>query len=269
MTSPVSLPVEAPRPFLRRLNNVRRVAGFRGIWSWGKGALTGKSFLIKLRKPGVKHPIFLRIPSSDPRTFDQIFIRSEYDFAVRRQPKVIVDAGANIGLASIYFANKYPEARIISVEPELGNFRVLEKNAASYPNIVPVRAAVWKENTKINVVDPGLGEWAFMTHEKGAGAPGQVMQEVDAMTIDRIVENHKLDHIDILKIDVEGAECEIFENPSAWIDRVDSMIVELHERMKPGCNRSFYRSTEHFGDEWWRGENAYVTRPNGCLETPH
>jgi len=69
--------------------------------------------------------------------------------SVSTEPDVIVDAGANIGLASICFANKYANATIIAVEPEQSNFELLEENVAPYPNIVPVQAALWYEDSEV------------------------------------------------------------------------------------------------------------------------
>ena len=74
-----------------------------------------------------------------------------------------------------------------------------------------------------------------------------------------------IDHIDLLKIDIEGAEREIFRDPSSWIGKVDALIVELHERMKPGCNRSFYGGATGLDHEWSQGENVYLTRSGSCL----
>jgi hypothetical protein len=78
--------------------------------------------------------------------------------------------------------------------------------------------------------------------------------------------DYNLTSIDILKIDIEGAEKEVFEDSSLWIDKVDSLIVELHERMKPGCNRTFYCGSNGFVDEWKNGENVYLSRGNYLLK---
>src|SRR5437868_13215088 len=68
--------------------------------------------LLEMRRPGLEFPIFLRFPSSDLPTYFQVFVRDDYAFEVTKNPKIIVDAGANIGLASIYFSNKFPQAKI-------------------------------------------------------------------------------------------------------------------------------------------------------------
>jgi len=94
---------------------------------------------------------------------------------------------------------------------------------------------------------------------------GEILHEVQGMTVDAIMQEQGIEHIDILKIDIEGAEREVFRAPSAWIRKVDSLIVELHERLKSGCNRSFYDSTDDFDDEWFQGEHVYLARDEGCL----
>ncbi|HXK56230.1 MAG TPA: hypothetical protein PLZ16_06255, partial [Gammaproteobacteria bacterium] len=93
-------------------------AGAHGVFSAIAGKLTGTSFLVQVRRPGVRHPFFLRLPSSDAWTLEQIFVQHEYRFDVVRHPVSILDAGANIGLASISLANRFPRARIIAIEPE-------------------------------------------------------------------------------------------------------------------------------------------------------
>jgi FkbM family methyltransferase len=198
--------------------------------------------------------------------YEQIFINQEYDFSEETQPKTIVDAGANIGLASIYFANKYPHAKIIAIEPEQSNFELLKDNIAPYPNIIPIQAALWHKNEIINLIDPGIGKFGFMTEMKDSSEnlPGDFCHTVVAITLDKIMKDFNLDKIDILKIDIEGAEREVFSNTSSWIEKVDSIIIELHERMKAGCNRSFYCGSNGFDNEWKQGENVYLSRRN-CL----
>tara|TARA_R110001599_G_C12253726_1_gene659852 strand:- start:1108 stop:1854 length:747 start_codon:yes stop_codon:yes gene_type:complete len=210
----------------------------------------------------IKYPFILRNNSSDVPTFRQIFIDNEYNFNVTKPPEVLIDAGANIGLASIYFSNKYPNAQIISIEPEESNFQLLKSNTASYKNIIPIQAALWSENGKVNLLDPGLGHWGFMTGSTNTAGNsfGSQCHEVKSVTVDRIIEDYGLDNIDILKIDIEGAEKEVFRDTSAWILKVNSLIIELHERMKQGCNRSFYNGSNGFDNEWKQGENIYLTR---------
>ena len=249
---------------LRKIRMYLAVAGLPGILAAAKAGATNSVVRLRLKKRDLKHPIQLRIPSSDVPTYRQVFIDREYAFHTEKTPEVIIDAGANIGLASVYFANKYPDAKIIAIEPEQSNFELLKENTSPYPNIIPVQAALWNRNEEINLVDPGLGKWGFMTDEKkpSGKSPDNVCHTVKALTVDRIIEDYGLKRVNILKVDIEGAEKEVFSDTSAWIGSVDSIIVELHERMKPGCNRSFYLGSNGFDHEWSQGENVYLSRNN-------
>ena len=244
-----------------------RVVGVRGLVSAIKGKITKTPALLQINRPGIKFPFFLRVPSSDVSTFDQIFISQEYEFDVISTPRIIVDAGANIGLASIYFSIKFPDAKIIAIEPEKSNLEILRRNIAPYGNIILVCGALWHKNARINIIDPGSGKWGFRTQAQDGIEEryGEIVHEVQGITVDTIMKEQGIDHIDLLKIDIEGAEREIFRDPSSWIGKVDALIVELHERMKPGCNRSFYGGATGFDHEWSQGENVYLTRSGSCL----
>lgn len=252
------------RPYLRIL----RVLGVAGLISAIREKVTGAPAVSEVRRPEVRSAFFLRPLSTDVAAFVQVFVKNEYDFDVVSPPRVIVDAGANIGLAAIYFANKYPQAKIIAIEPEESNFAMLRKNAAPYPNIVAVQAALWGSNEEIDLVDPGRGKWGFMTRAGPGSGPVAACHKVPGMTVDRIMADHGLERIDILKIDIEGAEREVFRDSSSWIGKVDALIVELHERMKSGCNRSFYNGSNGFDAEWTQGENVYLTRSDHLIRLP-
>ncbi|TIH15807.1 FkbM family methyltransferase [Marinifilum sp. JC120] len=240
-----------------------RTVGVNGLLQLLKSKLTKSDPIYKTSRKECKFPFWVRLTTSDIPTCKQIFIYREYDFAVKESPKIIIDAGANIGLASIFFANKYPDAQILAIEPEKSNFDLLARNTAPYPNITAIQAALWHKNEQINLVDPGLGKWGFMTEQKGISAQqNNICHSVPAITVSKLMEDYNLEKIDILKIDIEGAEKEVFSDSSPWVNKVNSIIVELHESQKPGCNRSFYCGTNGFDTEWKQGENVYLSRNN-------
>jgi isoaspartyl peptidase/L-asparaginase-like protein (Ntn-hydrolase superfamily) len=73
-------------------------------------------------------------------------------------------------------------------------------------------------------------------------------QEVISLTIEELMESYGLNFIDILKIDIEGAEKEVFSNSPPWLAKIGMIAIELHDKIKIGCNRSFYRK----GIQKWR-----------------
>jgi FkbM family methyltransferase len=215
---------------------------------------------VRVSGAGIKYPLHLRLRTSDVSLFSEIIVNEEYDSCFSRSPEVIVDAGANIGLTSVFYANKYPEARIVAVEPALSNYVMLQKNAAPYSNILPIHGALWKENKDICVSDPGAGQWGFQTHDGSELAPGKMRVYTRGITMDRLMSDCGLNHVDILKIDIEGSEREVFGNSAPWIDKVGVVVVELHDRVRPGCSRSAYLATGEFEVEWHKGETTYFVR---------
>ena len=246
------------------LRTVGVVGAIKALW----GHLSNSTLLVSIQRPDVAHPLQLRVPSTDVPTYKHVFVRKEYRFEGEVAPMTIVDAGANTGLASIYFANRYPGARIIAIEPEQANFELLVKNVELYPNVIPVQAALWKNNDQIELVDPGLGDWGYMTRNRDDDRElsQEVRHSVQAMTIDRVMEQFELESIDLLKLNIEGAEREVFEYSEAWIDRVNAMVVKLHDRMKPGCESSFSQGSVGFDRQWVQAGSVCLSRANFLSE---
>jgi FkbM family methyltransferase len=227
--------------------------------AWAKG--TTCEFEVR-RRHDVRHPIALRLPTADLATFEQVFKKGEYRFKTKTPPRVIVDAGAHVGLTAIYFANRFPDARIIAIEPEAKNFELLTRNIAHYPNSVAMHAALWDREGELRVVDPGMGTWGFMTRGEAAQdtISAAFRHMISATTVAAVMRDHQLESIDILKIDIEGAEKEVFADSTAWLGRVRAIIIELHDRLKPGCSRSFYNGSNGFDHEQYRGESVFLWR---------
>jgi FkbM family methyltransferase len=257
---------------LENLLRIGEVAGAGAAMQAALERLGAPPRLVAVSPGGIRHPVWMRVRTSDVSAYQQIFLRREYAFEVTRTPRTIVDAGANVGYASVYFANRYPDATIVALEPEPSNFELLVKNTAPYPNVRPVHGALWSEDGELDIVSvDSAGHWGTMTQMAGeqlADARGRVSGATPAFSVPTLMARHGLDHVDIFKIDIEGAEREVFADPSAWLPRVDALIVELHEHRKPGCEPSFRAATAAFGRTWLRGENEYLARPRSCLVVP-
>jgi FkbM family methyltransferase len=230
------------------------------------------NILLKVARNDCKYEFYLRDKTMDLGTYKQIFIDKEYDFIANVPPKTIIDAGANIGLSSIYFANKFPNAKIIAIEPEIENFEILERNVSKYPNIIPLCAALWGTVGQIDLWDTGLGTNAYMTIQSDSHSliktpKLDLLNHINTITIKNILEDYDLERVSLLKMDIEGAEKEVFDNSRDWIQKIDSIIIELHERFKDGCCRALYRNTADFFYEWTLGENIYLSRNNNISKT--
>lgn len=149
---------------------------------------------------------------------------------------VIVDAGANIGAASLWFARAYREAIVIAVEPESGNFNLLRDNVAAIPKIRPMQAAIGGTSGFVRVSKPPHCSAGCRTERAEDGVPMLTIAEAAAL-----VENGRLF---IVKIDIEGAEKDVFEHDAAWIDDAQTIIVEPHDWMMPkaGTSQPFLRA---------------------------
>ena len=184
-----------------------------------------------------------------PRTYDacvftEVFFREVYDIPLALEPKFIIDTGANVGYASIFFANKYPSATIVAVEPEEENFRTMEKNTEQYPSITCRKEGVWHKDALLRVWNKDAGSWAFSLEE----VEDEAQAEMKGVTITEIMKQAGVDRIDILKVDIEGGEQELFsENLDSWLPNVDVLLIELHERLREGCGDNFHAAMEQYG----------------------
>jgi FkbM family methyltransferase len=213
--------------------------------------------------PGTDIPLTLRLGTSDISVFKEIFSDLEYGWVFNTSPSVIVDVGGYIGLSAAFFAHTYPEATIIAIEPDARNYELLMLNTMRFPNVHAVRAAVWKESGTISLTDPGSGAWGLQVSESHSPVAGGDL--VRAVTIDEIRKEFGLDRIHLLKVDVEGSEKEIFSTADSWISCVDAICIELHDRFKIGCSRSFFMAVQDFPIELHRNEDVLVARADSQL----
>lgn len=212
------------------------------------------------RIAGISTPFFFRPIEEDASLLNSIFGVEEYWLPLKNfRPKLILDCGGNIGCAAVYFANKYPDAQIYSVEPEKENFRFLQYNTCFYDTIHPIKSALWDKETFIRVEDRGFGKWGYMTFETTSDDSAAFK----TTTVAKILADSGFDEIDLLKIDIEGAEKEVFAAPDVdeWLPKVKVLTIELHDRMKRGCSYEFFKAISKY--KWFftfRGENLIFIR---------
>lgn len=186
---------------------------------------------------------FLRKNTSDYYTFDQVFLRDQYNFSFPFDIKTIIDAGANNGMAAVYFSKKYPQASIVSIEPSTENFEVLKKNTNDYPNIIAFCKGVWNKDVHLKIINIDGVKNAFMVAETSADDPAGI----PAISIQSIKEEQGWATIDLLKLDIEGSEKEVFEsNYETWLPVTKAVVIELHDFMKKGCARSFFKAISQY-----------------------
>jgi len=206
---------------------------------------------ITFKIPELEHTIHLRRRSTDFLVFEEIFIDEIYKLPPTSNAKYIIDAGANIGLAALYFQRCFPGAQIISIEPVTENFHLLKLNTSGYKNITCYHNGLWDKKSNLKITNTTEGNWAFMVEETDEDG------DICAISINDILKASPTDKIDVLKMDIEGSEKEVFESCTEWIKKTGRIIVEVHDNKRkgasdavlsalPGCSFSKVCSTYHF-----------------------
>jgi FkbM family methyltransferase len=210
--------------------------------------------VLKLTVPGSDYRVVARTHGSDRASFEHVFAGA-YELELPAEPRLIVDLGANAGYASVFFALRYPTARVIAVEPVPENARLLRKNVARLGRVDVVEAAAWPRPARLALVDPGKGWWGMRVAE----APGGV---VAAVTVAELLARAGADSIDVLKVDIEGAEQQLFSENTDWLARVRTLILELHDRFVPGCRAALDAAVRRSGVRFYeaqRGEDVLLS----------
>lgn len=151
----------------------------------------------------------------------EIFIEQLYNQQINTSEPYIIDCGANIGLSIIYMKEKYPNARILSFEPDETNYFLLSKNICSfdYKNVELRKEAVWVENTVLN-----FSSNASMTSKIVEIKSIENSIRVNAIQLKKFI----TEPIDFLKIDIEGAEFEVLKDIASELYFVKNLFIEYH-----------------------------------------
>jgi FkbM family methyltransferase len=224
-----------------------------------------------------RHRMFLRRKTSDMRTFEQVFLDGDYN--MRSLPRsddivrfyneivdvgktpVILDLGANIGLASIYFAKNWPSAKIIAVEPNLENYEQMLRNFGNDVRMIqPVHAAVASEDGFVKIANPGAEKFAFRTETvtEKTGIPAYSIKNL----LQRIPNTVPF----VAKIDIEGFEKNLFAKNTEWVASFPVIVIELHDWLLPkqGTSSTFLRAISGLDRDFLaHGENIYSIASSG------
>jgi FkbM family methyltransferase len=209
-----------------------------------KGTLTNDNPALKVEFNVLDRRLVfnLRSGASDAHVLVQIFEKKEYQplvTLVKSFPLIeintIVDAGANAGFTSVFFGLHFPAARIISVEPDPDNFALLEKNLSlNAVSGLALKKAVWglPERVKISNDFRDHREWSRRIEK--IMSVELVENTLDGITLAGIIASEKWTEIDILKMDIEGAEEYVFDDPIASVSllsKVRFIAIELHDEV--------------------------------------
>jgi FkbM family methyltransferase len=191
------------------------------------------SSLASLRWSG--RDIFYRSGTADPFVLYQVLLKSgekaEYYVPAALRPKIILDIGSNIGASILYFHEKFPDAKIFGFEPHPDTFRILEKNVAHLPGITVFNYGLGAANERIAVPADKVNFGAFNTcgHFKDRGYPAAPV-ECEVRRLDEVLREIGIAQVDLIKIDCEGAEADVFSTlPDAILNQCQWIVGEFHD----------------------------------------
>lgn len=180
--------------------------------------------LVDLRGIG---PVIVRNRTSDVFVVSELLDGDSYDGLARHAPadaRLVLDLGANTGIVTRWLLARFPEARVIAVEPDPETCAALRRNLAGHPRAIVVEAAIGATSGQATISgDNGAIGRRVETSESGA---------IDVLTVPDALARAGVDgaqRIDVLKCDVEGAERALFADCGAWIGRVQTLAVETHD----------------------------------------
>jgi len=166
------------------------------------------------------YPILIRPGTKDAHTIINNVIREEYGkITLVTSPKWMIDAGAYTGDTTAYFLSRFPDLKIIALEPNPPSHEMAKLNLEPYGE----RAILLQKGLYIT---DGV---TFFSGDSTGASIGKSGFEIDCTTILSLIERYSIPRIDILKMDIEGAEEAIFNSkPETWLNRVDMLIIEIH-----------------------------------------
>lgn len=184
----------------------------------------------------LNYPVKLRTQSSDPFVFRQIMIENEYRPLADLPVATILDLGANVGLASAWFLSRFPGAQVLAVEAAADNYKACCENLAPYGSRAHVlHGAAWSRQEMLTLCRKSCAadNWVRQPAHNDTDTT-----DVMGWDIARLIEMSGFAKIDLLKMDVEGAETEIFHsNVAAWLGRISNLCIELHGQE---CRHAFF-----------------------------
>jgi FkbM family methyltransferase len=226
--------------------------------------------------PGYLAPISLRETRSDHAIFFQCIVMKQYDLRHFPQNKrlmtayheiverdihpLIIDCGGNIGLATIWFAMLFPEATLYTIEPDHNNFEILKKNISCLGDRVnSIIGGVWNESGELRIVNPESGSAGFRVTAVEENSDNSIR----AYTIDEICSLAGAKSPFIVKLDIEGAQANLFKSNTNWVSKTHLIILELEDWLLPwqGTSRSFFSCISQYAFEYLiSGENIFCFR---------
>jgi len=157
----------------------------------------------------------------------------------------VIDAGSNIGLTSVYLSKYFKDSKFITIEPDTSNFESVSYNlqANGIKNVAKIKGGLWSKNTNLKLVHDfrDQKDWSIRVEET------QETGDLMAFSIQHLIQENQFETIDILKIDIEGSEKEVFTGAAAdvsFLSKTKCIAIEIHDEFD--CRESINTILEHY-----------------------
>ncbi len=193
----------------------------------GQMCLPFRRLVVTARLREWEKPFAVRLGTSDWMVLDEIFIRRQYGVVLPFLPQcnVILDLGSNVGYSLRFWAESFPAATIVGVEPDTGNCAICELNIRLSGRQIYLTQAFAGSESTWSAVDRSGAEWEF----RRLGAGPNVVEQVRVKTVPEILDEFGLGPtIDLVKCDIEGGEEDLFSKNAEWLRNVSHLIIEIH-----------------------------------------
>jgi FkbM family methyltransferase len=238
------------------------------VFKFALAKAIGKQWPCRLNFRGFQ--LLVRPNSPDLRVVRSVLL-GELEEAMRRaRPRcnLIIDAGGYIGVTAVVFADRFPSARVVVLEPAPENRLLALANCRDYANIEVLSYALAAKEGQVTLYDPGVGQWGFTTVREAADAPVMnPVATVPTITIEALLRHYGCQGVDILKLDIEGSEYDLFQGRPEWIAKCDVIVAELHDRIHPGCSDVFREAMTDREQVAANGEKVVSVAPRESLPT--
>ncbi len=173
--------------------------------------------------------IHYRFNRGDVQSVREVILEDCYQLPFPFKPKSVLDLGSNIGLTSLWFWKHYGVEKVVAIEAEPANAEMVRLNFLS--NAITGKV--------LSVAVGASSGWAFFSCQRASNIGMLVMDttrsdidgdriEVPVVTIRSLLEQFEGHAVDLIKMDIEGAEHAIFGGEIEWLNRVGALIIEVH-----------------------------------------
>jgi FkbM family methyltransferase len=188
---------------------------------------------------------------SELETVRDVFVEEDYRLEDAGDVRTVVDLGSHIGASVVWFHAVYPEARIIAVEPHPVTFRRLMRNIRGLDRIEALNVAVTDEARTVGLF-AAQESWSTSVYEREGL---QRVGDAEAVTLDGLLGSLGVETVDVLKLDIEGAELPVLSS-FAGLRSVRTVIGEFHPQFNDCDLFEFLAALEPLKPVGVRGDSA-------------